>query len=74
VELVGEVIISSTTKKLPNLNRAKPEPATAIITPPPAGSLEEAAETARVVGFPGAFGVRCDQIEQLIHSALWWES
>jgi hypothetical protein len=41
--------------------------------PPPAGSIEEYAETALIVGFPGAFGVTCNTVERLVRSRLLWE-
>jgi hypothetical protein len=37
---------------------------------PPAGSLEEMAETALAVGYPGAFGGARNRIEQVVRLGL----
>jgi hypothetical protein len=42
--------------------------------PPPAGSLEELAETALGIGWPGAFSVTCKTVEQVIRHRLLWKS
>ncbi len=41
--------------------------------PPPAGSVEEQAATAKVVGFPGALNVTSRSIQQEVWSLLGWE-
>lgn len=41
---------------------------------PPAGSVEEYAEAAQTVGFPGAFDVNNAAIERAIRCHLFWES
>jgi hypothetical protein len=44
------------------------------LVPPPAGSFEERAETALAVGWPGAFGVTCGDIERFLKTCLFWET
>ena len=41
--------------------------------PPKAGSREEYAETALVVGFPESFAVTADTIERIIRAQLLWD-
>ena len=45
-----------------------------FLPPPPVGSSEEALATAKAIGWPGAFGLCCQDVEQVIRHRLLWHS
>jgi hypothetical protein len=64
---------------MPNSMSQKPSPEVKTAgdpwrRPPPAGSFEERAETAMAIGWPGALGVTCRDIEQSLKTHLFWET
>jgi hypothetical protein len=67
---------------MPSVGQKQPRPLIELLPdregkqppPPPAGSFEESAETALAVGWPGAFGVTCSTVEQVIRYRLLWRA